>query len=191
MDYSDVIEEILRRSDESNIGVSENRAKTYFRTAIVGLIRKEEYKKEDILKMRQLFTVASTGAAISFDTITNKAVTGYSLLLINDGYFAVSTGSMMLSKASETEIRRLSLNGSLNPVAANAKFYVLGDKVYFTPTSFSSADVTFDAIVMPPAVDAVGGWVDATDMLEWFNGGFLEDSIQFAVGLLKGELGNE
>ncbi|MDY0174479.1 MAG: hypothetical protein RBR62_04730 [Bacteroidales bacterium] len=188
MKYSEVITEIVQRTDEAFIDVSEERARIYFREAVANLIRQGSFVEGDLLIMSFIKAQAVSGNILLLSDISDKGI----LLIQNIFPDPEGSDDLIISRASFDEVARWSSSPNLRPSEKTVKWYQVGKTIKFVPgDKLVGKNVEIVFIQSPPIYDNVGTgdylWKDNTEMLDWFSFPFLNSAIEQARLLLAGE----
>lgn len=180
--YSEVIAEILNRTDESYVGVSEDRAKQHFKGAVSFLLQKNDFLEEDVLSLITLEDYTFNGTENGLIQISD--ITSEDILLIRDAFIdPEDPNGYILSKMAMDEVTRLSYSESRMPQGKDLRYYQYGKQLRFLPeASLQKVKVIFLLTLTP------GTWADGYNMLTDFSYEFLQRLIAVAVANFKNEV---
>ncbi len=191
MTLAQAVNEILQRSDEAFIDVSEARARRCFYLALTNTLRAGQFTDTDAFGFihERIHTFAFDEHVVYIAYLQDDDTI---LALRGDPYLdpLITDGDTFISRATEEERRNWGIAG-LRPVY-DRKYYQIGNRIIFMPEdAWEGIDVHFVVVTAPPPYDTIPGphvWSDATNLLNWMSVAFLDSTIEAATQLFRQEV---
>jgi hypothetical protein len=206
MKLKTTLTEILKRTDEAYVDVSEDRALRAFYSALINTLLTDNFDETEAFGFAKRKTITISDVHTTYDDdkyIDLKKEFDSSLLVIRNIYFDPNSeidnddyGSL-ITPVNEHEIRRINM-GYFKPVY-DYRYRQVGNLLYTYPyENWKDKDIVYEVILAPPEyvdddepLPSDGKWYNDTDMLAWMTQGFLEKMINLASEIFNKELLNE
>jgi len=191
MKLSEVIEEILKRADESFIDVSEDRARRCFYTSIIRTLSEGSYSDLDAFGF--IKRIEHNVDSVPVDIIEDLDPNALSIrsIYFDPEVYEGDAPQGFITRATQSDIVKMGLL-ELQPTY-DYKFNQTGKNIYFYPTSgIDDKDLIFEVITAPlpyaePPVEDEN-WGEDTEMLDYMSYSFQEKMIELSALLLQKEI---
>lgn len=196
MTLAQAVEEILLRSDESFVSVSQNRSRRCLYVALTELLRNSQYVDTDAQGFihRTTVTLPAPLPIVELDNLIadREVLSVRSIYLSPEDYEGVAPNTY-IDRATKEEIKKWGL-ADLQP-RYDFKYYQVGNTLHFYPTNTTTGlEVSLEVVVsaLPydsnPAFNPAVNWGDTTELTEWMTTYFQNAVIEAAAQLFRQEI---
>lgn len=198
MQLQTIVAEILKRSDEAYVGVSEDRARRAFYTALINTLslgQFDDYEAFGFFKRKNVIIPSGVETSIDIDA----TLLGNKYLTIRSIYFEPGKNfneeeEGFITPITQKDLARINM-GAFKP-EYDYKYHQLGNKLYLYPADkWGSKHVIIEYVIAPlpyndtkPTPPLTTEWYDDTEMTGFVTEGFEEKLIELASAIFKKEL---